>query len=252
MRVKIQSTANKCYDSLLSIVYPQACAVCGDSVECRKFGIACERCWQKTHIFTDRDAVCWKCGLPSVGFVTPEKREQVHCRRCDHNAFTAARACGVYEGALKASILALKREPHVCRHLVKLISLAQKQHPLTTATRIVPVPLHPQRQKARGFNQAAVLATVLSRANSTILDEGSLVRALHTEQHRAGMDARDRQKTVESAFEVSCPPVIQGERVLLVDDVFTTGATVSACSRALLDAGAAEVYVLTLARPFSY
>ena len=248
----IKNTGNKCYDSLLSIVYPQACAVCGESVECRKFGIACERCWQKTQIFTDRDTLCWKCGLPSIGFVTPEKRDQVRCRRCDHNAFTAARACGVYEGALKASILALKREPHICRYLLELLSLAQKQHPLTSATRIIPVPLHPQRQKTRGFNQAAVLAAALSRANSTILDEGSLVRTLHTEQHRAGMDARDRQKTVESAFEVLCPAVIQGERVLLVDDVFTTGATVSACSRALLDAGAAEVYVLTLARPFSY
>ena len=250
--MRIESTANKCFDSLLSILYPQACAVCGESVECRKFSIACERCWQKTQIFTDRDTLCWKCGLPSIGFVPPEKREQVRCRRCDHNAFTAARACGVYEGALKASILALKREPHICRHLVELLSLAQKQHPLTSATRIIPVPLHPQRQKTRGFNQAAVLATALSRVNSTILDESSMVRTLHTEQHRAGMDARDRQKTVESAFEVLCPAVIQGERVLLVDDVFTTGATVSACSRALLDAGAAEVYVLTLARPFSY
>ena len=250
--MEIENVANKCYDSLLSIVYPQSCEVCGKSVETRAFGIACERCWQKTRIFTDKDTRCWKCGLPSVGFVAPEKSEQVRCRRCDHNAFTAARACGVYEGALKASILALKREPHVCRHLVELLSLAQKQHPLTRATRIIPVPLHPKRQKTRGFNQAVLLATALSRSNSTILDEGSLVRISHTEQHRAGMDARDRQKTVESAFEVLCPAVIQGEHVLLVDDVFTTGATVSSCSRALLDAGAAEVFVLTLARPLSY
>ena len=248
----IKNTANKCYDSLLSIIYPQACEICGESVECRKFGIACERCWQKTQIFTDRDTLCWKCGLPSIGFVTPEKREQVRCRRCDHNVFTAARACGVYEGALKASILALKREPHICRHLVELLSLAQKQHPLTSATRIIPVPLHPKRQKTRGFNQAALLANAVCRANAAILDERSLVRTSHTEQHRAGMDARDRQKTVESAFEVLYPAVIAGESILLVDDVFTTGATVSACSRALLDAGAVEVFALTLARPFPY
>ena len=252
VRMKIQTAVNTCYDSLLSIIYPQSCAVCGGSVESRKFGVACERCWEKTQLFTEQVTVCWKCGLPSVGSVAVEKREQVRCRRCDHNAFTAARACGTYEGALKASILALKREPHLCRHVVELISLAQRRQPFTCATRIIPVPLHPKRQKTRGFNQAALLATALSRANSTILDESSLVRTSHTEQHRAGMDARDRQKTVESAFEVLCPAVIQGERVLLVDDVFTTGATVSACSRALLDAGAAEVFVLTLARPFSY
>ena len=250
--MKIHGTVNTCYDALLAIIYPQTCAVCGGSVESRAYGIACEECWNKTKIFSDKDTLCWKCGLPSVGFVAPEKREQVRCRRCDHNAFTAARACGVYEGALKASILALKREPHLPRHVVELLSLAQKQRPLCSATRIIPVPLHPRRQKTRGFNQAALLADALSRANSTILDEGSLVRTSHTEQHRAGLDARDRQKTVSGAFEVLCPAVIQGERILLVDDVFTTGATVSSCSQALLDAGAAEVFVLTLARPFSY
>ena len=250
--IQIQSALDTCHDSLLSIIYPQSCAVCGVSVESRAFGIACEGCWQKTQILTDKDTLCWKCGLPSVGFVAPGKREQVRCRRCDHNAFTAARACGVYEGALKASILALKREPYLCRHVIDLLSLAQKQYPLNSATRIIPVPLHPKRKKTRGFNQAALLADALSRANSTILDERSLVRTSHTEEHRAGMDALDRQKTVESAFEVLCPGVIKGERILLVDDVFTTGATVSACSRALLDAGAAEVFVLTLGRPFSY
>lgn len=250
--MKIANIANAGYDSLLSIIYPQACEVCGASVESRKFGIACARCWKRTRIFTDDDRLCWKCGLPSVGFVAPEKRKHMRCRRCDHNAFTAARACGVYEGALKASILALKREPHLCHRMVELLSLAQKQHPLSSATRIIPVPLHPKRERTRGFNQATLLATALSRANATILDQGSLIRTSHTEQHRAGMDVRDRQKTVESAFQVLCPAVIQGERVLLVDDVFTTGATVSACSRALMDAGAAEVFVLTLARPFSY
>ena len=252
VRINLQRAANSCYDSLLALIYPQPCTVCGGSVESRTFGIACEQCWRMTHLFSEGETLCWKCGLPSPGTVTAEKREQVRCHRCDHNAFTAARACGLYEGALKASILALKREPHLCRHMVKLLALAQQQYPLASATRIVPVPLHPKRQKTRGFNQAALLATALSRANSTILDEGSLVRTSHTEQHRAGMDACDRRKTVESAFEVSCPAAIKGERVLLVDDVFTTGATVSACSRALLDAGAAEVFVLTLARPFSY
>ena len=252
MRMKIRNTVNTCYDSLLAIIYPQACAVCGGSVESRGFGIACEQCWNKTRIFSSSDTLCWRCGLPSLGSVAVEKREHVRCRRCDHNAFTAARACGVYEGALKASILALKREPYVCHQLVRLLSLAQKQHPLTSATRIIPVPLHPKRQKTRGFNQAALLGRALSRANAMILDEGSLVRTSHTEEHRAGMDARDRQKTVESAFEVLYPAVIEGERILLVDDVLTTGATVSACSRALLDAGAVEVFVLTLARPFPY
>jgi ComF family protein len=128
----------------------------------------------------------------------------------------------------------------------------QKQYPLSEATRIVPVPLHPEREKARGFNQAAVIARELSRSTSLPLDEISLVRSQHTNRHRAGMDWKGRRDTVADAFRVMYPALITGERVLLVDDVFTTGATVSSCSKTLLAAGAAEVFVLTIARPVRY
>lgn len=244
--------ANIFYDSLLAIFYPQSCEACGRSVESRRFGVACEGCWRQTQVFTGKETLCWKCGLLSPGRVADDRREQVRCRRCDGEAFSAARACGIYEGALRASILALKREPNVSRHLVALLSQAQQQCPLKRATRLMPVPLHPQRQKSRGFNQAALLAAALSRAGSVVLDQVSLVRTSHTDEHRAGMDARDRRRTVESAFEVRYPALVAGERVLLIDDVFTTGATVSSCARVLMDAGAEEVFVLTLARPVGY
>lgn len=244
--------ANLCYDSLLTVVYPQPCLVCGRSVESRAFGVACKTCWRQTRLFTAEDTLCWKCGLLSLGTVSHEKREHVRCRHCDDAAFTVARACGAYDGALRVSILALKREPHLCSRLVKLIASSQQQNPLNQATRIVPVPLHPARQRTRGFNQAVVIATALSRATSIVLDQVSLVRTSHTDQHRAGMDVRDRRKTVESAFEVLYPALIEDERVLLVDDVFTTGATVSSCAQALHEAGAAEVFVLTIARPVNY
>ncbi|HEX9629523.1 MAG TPA: double zinc ribbon domain-containing protein [Pyrinomonadaceae bacterium] len=244
--------ANLVYDSCLALLYPQACAVCGDSVESRVHGAACESCWRQTQIFTGNETVCWKCGAVSGGVVPAEQREQARCRRCDANAFTVARACGVYEGALRASVLLLKREPHICHKLVDLLVNVQRRYPLNQATRIVPVPLHNERQKARGFNQAGVLARALSVAVSVPLDEISLVRTEHTSRHRAGMDARDRRESVEKAFAVSYPALIAGERVLLIDDVFTTGATVSSCAKTLLDAGAAEVYVLTIARPLRY
>lgn len=248
----LQRAADLCYDSLLALAYPQACAACGGSVESRALGAACADCWERTHIFSGAETLCWKCGLLSSGTVPSEKREQVRCRRCDDDAFSAARACGAYEGALRASVLLLKREPHICPKLRDQLVSTQRQYPLSTATRIIPVPLHPEREKARGFNQATVIARELSRAASLPLDEVSLVRAKHINQHRAGMDARGRRETVAGAFRVTYPALIAGERVLLVDDVFTTGATVSSCAETLLRAGATEVFVLTIARPLRY
>jgi ComF family protein len=125
----------------------------------------------------------------------------------------------------------------------------QARHPLNKATMIIPVPLHAEREKARGFNQAALLAQKLADASGLAFNNASVVRTSHTEQHRAGMDATDRRKTVDKAFHVVHPALVKGESVLLVDDVFTTGATASSCARVLLEAGAAEVFVLTLARP---
>jgi len=241
--------ANLLYDSCLALLYPQPCVVCGDSVESRALGVVCENCWQTTQVFDGDETICWKCGALSIGTVAAKQREAVRCRRCEADSFTVARACGTYEAALRASVLLLKREPYVCRRLVDLLVKVQQRYPLNQATRIVAVPLHQKREKARGFNQAAIIGRALSRAVSLPLDEISLKRVEHTARHRAGMDARDRRESVEKAFAVSYPALIAGERILLIDDVFTSGATVSACARVLSEAGAADVFVLTIARP---
>lgn len=247
--MQITCAASTAYDSLLALMYPQSCAVCGSNVESRALGVACAECWQQTPILTEAETICWKCGTPSPGNVAYEKRHEVRCRRCDSDAFAAARACGDYDGALRAAVLALKHTPHVCARLRELLTETQMRSPLNQATRIIPVPLHPEREKARGFNQAAIIGRALALACGLPCDEVSLIRANHTERHRSGMDAKDRRATVAEAFRVSYPTLIAGERILLVDDVFTTGATVSSCAKAVLDAGADEVFVLTIARP---
>jgi ComF family protein len=180
--------------------------------------------------------------------VDREKRKMIRCRRCDDAAFTGARACGVYEGALRASILNLKREPHVVRRLAQLTFELQRREPLDTADLIIPVPLHPERERERGFNQSSLLARELASLSNLPLDEHSFVRHVHTERHRAGMDSIARRQSVAKAFAVRHPKLVAGQNVLLVDDVFTTGATVSACAAVLKDAGAEGVFVLTLAR----
>jgi ComF family protein len=247
--MRLTRAANLCYDSLLALLYPQACVLCDGSVESRDLGSACASCWDRTRLYTGLETLCWKCGLPAAGTIAPEKKEQVRCHRCEQDAFTAARACGPYKGALRSSVLTLKHQPHISARVLELLVKTQKREPLNRATLVMPVPLHPEREKSRGFNQAALIARELSLAAALPLDEVSLVRRNHTERHRAGMDAKGRRETVADAFLVRYQALISGEHVLLVDDVFTTGATVSSCARVLLDAGAANVYVLTIARP---
>lgn len=237
------------YDALLTVVYPQTCLVCGGSVEERRLGIACGACWEKTRIFTGAETICWKCGALSLGIDLPaELREQIRCRRCDSQSFTAARAVGFYENALRASVLSLKRQPHVSSHLVNLFVAAAQREPLNKATRIIPVPLHENRQRERGFNQASVIADALGKQLQLPLDEATLLRPRASEKYRAGLDPKGRRDTVTGAFEVRYPKLVEGESVLLVDDVFTTGATVNSCAEALLASGACNVFVLTIAR----
>lgn len=236
------------YDSALALMYPQACRICGASVESRYDGVVCNSCWEAAPLFEADDTLCWKCGAPSHAQVTDDKRQVIRCGGCSEETFTAARACGVYEGGLRASILELKREPHLSRRLALLLHELLKRQPLQAAELIVPVPLHPSRERERGFNQAAVLARELARLSGLPLDEHSLVRRIHTDRHRAGMDRKARRKSVDGAFEIRHTDLIAGKRVLLVDDVFTTGATVSACASILKDAGVVEVFVLTAAR----
>ena len=195
-------------DALLAVLYPQSCRICGRSVEQRRFGVACEACW-KTQTFTDVGAIGW------------------------------------YEGALRETVLLLKRQPYLPQHVVELLVGSARSF---SVTRIVPVPLHEGRLKTRGFNQAAIIGREVSSALGVPLDEISLVRVSSSEKYRAGLDAKGRWDTVARAFAVRYPRLIEGEDVLLVDDVFTTGATVTACAGALNDAGAKSVSILTLAK----
>ena len=247
--MKLPRTLDLLCDAALALVYPRACAVCGaECVESRRDAPACAKCWRETRLFTGDETLCWKCGALAHASLPAEKRSGVRCRRCDAEAFTAARSCGPYEGALRAAVLNLKREPFVPARLARLLAEASAREPLSTATVAVPVPLHAERERERGFNQAALLARALAKQTGLSVDEWSLARVAHSARHRAGMDARARRETVEDAFAVTRPRLVEGVRVLLVDDVFTTGATVSACAAALLASGASDVFVLTAAR----
>ncbi|MDQ6788685.1 MAG: ComF family protein [Acidobacteriota bacterium] len=236
---------SKIYDSLLTLAYPQACHICENSVENLSDGIACRSCWEKTQIFSGAETLCVKCGR----FLRAKPTDfQTLCHLCDEHFYDAAIAVGGYEQALAASVLNLKREPFIAKHLQKLFLSRFLHSDFHDTTLIVPVPLSAKRSSERGFNQAAVLAEILSRETSLPIDEQSLVRTVHTPIHRAAMDTKARETSVKNAFEVKRPNFIKGENILLVDDVFTSGATASNCAKVLKEKGARKVYILTVAR----
>ncbi len=118
---------SKTRDGLLSLAYPQQCRLCGNPVESWDDGVVCRECWEDpsiTSLFLDR-AACRKCGAP---FETPsdapahESSNERLCGGCAHLPFSFARACGAYAGALEASILFLKSEPHICPRLRRILS----------------------------------------------------------------------------------------------------------------------------------
>jgi len=235
-------------DALLTIAYPQTCVICQQSVERRELGLACEECWTATYLFSADETLCWKCGAPSFGNVEVSKSREVRCGRCEHLAFSVARACGLYERALRETVLSLKRQPYVPKRVVQLLQEVVSREPLDRSTSIIPVPLHTERQTARGFNQALIIARSVSKRLQLPVNEVSLIRTTHSARYRAGLDAKGRSDTVSNAFDVVHSGLIAGERILLVDDVLTTGATAAECSRALREAGAEDVYVITIAR----
>jgi ComF family protein len=261
-------------DGILSLTYPQECRICNQPVESWNDGIVCAACWDNrlvTKLFANLPG-CLKCHLPMAtrqSFPAPESAQnrfepadpnllpptpfveplQASCRQCAPMPFTFARACGAYAGALEANVLFLKSQPHICGRLRQLLwqTFTANQSYLASDV-VMPVPLHPARRLERGFNQAELLARLIAGHFHLRLDASGLERTQNTARHRAGMDAFDRQKSVKGAFQAAPAKSLQNASVLLVDDLFTTGSTICAAAQTLLEAGAAQVQVLTLAR----
>jgi ComF family protein len=229
--------------AVLDFTYPPLCAICRKPVG--EAHALCAACWGGIG-FLDGPA-CGCCGLPFEIDPGPDTL----CAACHAEPPPFARALAVmrYDDASKKPILALKRAD---RHdLVPAFAqwLARAGRELLAETDIlVPVPLHRRRLWQRRYNQAALLAQRLGHLTGKPADPLALIRIKPTPSQGEMPSAKARRRNVRGAFRVARPEAVKGRTVLLIDDVFTTGATVSACARALKRAGAAKVLVLTLAR----
>jgi len=232
-------------NSLLSLIYPQECRVCDRQVEGLDDGVACHGCWDSTRFFKGNEMLCAKCGAFFGDEAAPIA---VYCHKCDDHFYDRAVAAGVYEKALSATIIELKSAPILPRCIETALAAASRRGPFKNIDLILPIPLSRQRRHERGFNQAEIIASAVSRVSGIAVDAVSLARKTHTPIHRIGMDQKARELTVQNAFVVTRPKLIAGKNILLVDDVFTSGATASYCAKILKKKGAGKVNVFTLAR----
>jgi len=161
-----------------------------------------------------------------------------------------ARSWGRYEGALLDAIHLFKYHGHISvgEALGKMMARAPYDSLETgDCSLVIPVPLHPKRLRERGFNQSLVLARQVAKWNATPLDFSALGRQVHTEA-QVTLSGKKRRANVRGVFAVNDRSRVAGHRILLIDDVYTTGSTVMECARVLMKNGAREVVVLTLAR----
>ena len=229
-------------DAILNLVFPQTCVLCNSRILQRRWSVACPECWSKLEPIPR--PFCPQCGMPAPVIEGPCGA----CRRGDH-AFDLARSVFLFTDPMRGILHHFKYSGRVslARPLGRQLRSHMEEEGFRGATAL-PVPLHRARERERGFNQAAVLAKAVSRHSGLRVDEHSLARTTDTPMHRAAMDSKAREATVTKVFEVVRPGLVCGRNILLVDDLLTSGATVSQCARVLKKCGADKVIVLTLAR----
>ena len=229
------------FETAVTFLYPAECRVCEVFLEVTSIPYICANCWRDIQFL--EPPWCDICGTPDVD------------GRCDECAtspprYGKLRSIAFYQTTLQQAIHLFKFEKKqiFAQHLVQLI----KAHiptdcPVAKYDFILPVPIHKKRLRERGFNQATLLAKGIAQVEGVPILTDMLVRHRHTvAQSSLGMEAR--QQNIIGAFEIRNPHVIHNKRILIIDDVFTTGATVREVVNELWKADPSEVDVLTLAR----
>jgi len=222
--------------AFLDVLFPPRCVACGE-----QGSFLCNACrGAMPRALPPRCPLCWQ----------PERRGQM-CGRCAQArpAFAGARSLHLYEGPVREAVHALKYNhlSALARPMGEMMAVYLEAEALPVDM-VVPVPLFGRRQRLRGYNQSALLAREVARIGRGLpLAERGLARRRDTPPQARSVDAEARRRNVVGAFGGE-RRLVEGRRVLLIDDVMTTGATLDACGRALRQAGAASVWALTFAR----
>lgn len=233
-------------EAALLFLYPPRCRCCDASLDHDDGIRICQACWQKAELI--RGDLCSSCGYP-ISDLNPERRG--HCARCPSPPvhFDAARAAAAYDGPIRSLVHALKFRYH--RNLAGFLALFLT--PIVERLKgevdvLVPVPLHWTRHRWREFNQSHLLAKELRARFGIPLETKLLRRSRRTRPQSRTAGPAAKRRNVRGAFRVRDPERVTGLRVLLIDDVYTSGSTVNECARMLKKAGAHRIEVVTVAR----
>jgi ComF family protein len=225
----------------LDLIFPPRCVHCE-----RPGSLLCHHCAQAAEPIGA--AICAQCGRR-------QKEPIAQCATCEQQperALGLARAATLHRGPIRAAAHELKYggatalAPLLARYLVAAFALPPWPLLYRRIHGVTPVPLHAERRKERGYNQAELLAAAFCRQTGLPLHPEWLHRQRLT-RSQVGLHFHERQANVADAFVA--PPTVQGKVILLIDDVYTTGATLNACATALRSAGALAVHALALAAP---
>lgn len=215
--------------SLLNFVFPLECKVCGRPLEAGNQTYICSECLKK------------------IGFI----KEPYYFK--GKHYFKSIYSVGLYQGVLREAILLLKYQgvKGLIPPLGKmLLEYCEKKIDFFSFDLIIPVPLFRSKKREREFNQAETFARIISKHYSLPISNGNLLRIRDTRK-MSSLNPEERRKNVKNAFIVREKEKIRNKRILLTDDICTTGATVDECSKVLIAVGAKEVTVLTLAKTIS-
>ena len=234
----------------LDLLFPPFCPLCHARLGEDRRDPLCGSCWERLERLVP--PYCESCGRPFPTFEPRGPWEGSRCEPCRRRRplFTYARAATLYGDRVREALFCLKfgGKTAMARPLGDLMAEAgSAMVPVKEIDYLVPVPLHPSREAERGFNQSGLLARRLSRRWGIPVEAKSLRRERAT-RSQTDLGADERRQNMQDAFAVTRRGVFTAHHVLLIDDVFTTGATVSECARVLRAAGAASVGVLTVAR----
>ena len=233
-------------DAGLALIYPPVCQLCEEQRALAREGLVCPSCWSKVRFILP--PFCQRCGLPFEGDLTTSF-ECANCRDLELH-FCSARSAVAAGGVILEAIHRYKYQRALWFEAFLADVFLRQAVPALRAEKwdlIVPVPLHPTKRREREFNQAERMAEPLGRALGIPLNKTLLQRVVPTRTQTL-LTRQQRAANVQRAFTARRGRRLGGERVILVDDVFTTGATTNACAHVLRAAGASEVCVWTVAR----